>query len=112
MWSRPIHKPIYSQPVRAASPPQLVGSSGMSDTDRRSDDRKDVDISASVQSIDGSRIASCLIRNASKNGCQIVLSRVDDLPDTICIKIPGLKSPRKGEIVWRTKNRAGVKFAC
>ena len=84
----------------------------MSDTDRRSEYRKDVDISASVQSMDGSRLASCLIRNASKNGCQIVACRVDDLPDDICIKIPGLKCPRKGEIVWRTKNRAGVKFAC
>ena len=84
----------------------------MSDINGRSEDRKNVVISASVQSIDGVSITPCVIRDASKNGCQIVTSQVNDLPDTICIKIPGLKSPMKGEIIWRTKNRAGVKFAC
>ena len=82
----------------------------MSDINRRSEDRKGVGISARVQSVEGVSITSCIIRDVSKNGCQIVTSQVNDLPDTICIKIPGQKSPMKGKIMWRTINRAGVKF--
>ncbi len=82
----------------------------MNETDKRTEDRKDVSIPATVRSMDGSFETACIIRQASKHGCEIVTRRVDQVPDIICLNIQGLKSPREGQIVWRVEHRAGVKF--
>ena len=82
----------------------------MNETNKRTEDRKDVSIPATVRSKDGSYKTSCIVRDASTRGCQIVTRRVDEVPDVISLEIQGLKSPREGQIVWREKNRAGVKF--
>ncbi len=82
----------------------------MNETNKRLEERKDVSIPATVRSMDGLFETSCIIRQASKHGCEIVTRRVDEVPDVISLDIQGLKSPREGQIVWREKNRAGVKF--
>jgi hypothetical protein len=82
----------------------------MNKTDKRTEVRKDVSIPATVRSKDGLFKTSCVIRQASTRGCQIATRHVDEVPDVISLEIQGLKSPREGQIVWREKNRAGVKF--
>ncbi len=74
------------------------------------EDSKKVSIPATVRGRDGLFETSCMIRQASEHGCEIVTRRVDDVPDIICLEIQGLKSSREGQIVWREKYRAGVKF--
>lgn len=82
----------------------------MNEKEKRSEDSKEVSITATVRSMDGSFVTSCMIRQASKHGCEIVTRRIDEVPDIICLDIQGLKSPREGQIVWRVEHRAGVKF--
>ena len=82
----------------------------MKETDKRLEDRKDISIPATVRSKDGLFKTSCIVRHASTRGCQIATRHVDEVPDVISLEIQGLKSPREGQIVWREKNRAGVKF--
>ena len=82
----------------------------MNETDKRLEENKDVSIPATVRSKDGLFKTPCIVRHASTRGCQIVTRRVDEVPDVITLEIQGLKSPREGQIVWREKNRAGVKF--
>ena len=82
----------------------------MSDSEKRAEVRKKVSISATMRSKDGLYSTSCMIRDASKQGCQIVTHSTVAMPDTICLYVNGLKAPKEGQIVWRTKCRAGVKF--
>ena len=82
----------------------------MSDSEMRAEVRKDVSIRATMRSKDGLYSTSCMISDASKQGCQIVTCSTGEIPDTIFLYVDGLKAPRKGQIVWRTKYRAGVKF--
>lgn len=82
----------------------------MSDPEKRSEVRKDVSMPATMRSKDGSYSTSCMICDASKQGCQIVTRSTVEIPDTICLFVDGLTAPREGQIVWRTKYRAGVKF--
>ena len=82
----------------------------MSDIDRRAEFRSEVSKSATIKSIDGSYKSTCLIRNASKQGCQIIMHSTGEVPDTINLYIDGLKAPKEGLIKWRTKNRVGIKF--
>jgi len=79
-------------------------------TDKRSEERKDISIPAIVRSKDGLYKSSCTIQSASKHGCKIVTLKIDELPDIICLDIQGLNSPMEGQIVWRRKDCAGVKF--
>ena len=82
----------------------------MSDSESRSEVRKDVSIPATMRSKDGLYSTSCLICDVSKQGCQILTRSTVEMPDTICLFVDGLKAPREGQIVWRVEHRAGVKF--
>ena len=82
----------------------------MSCSERRMETRKAISLSATVRSKEGSYKTSCMIQEASNMGCQIVTLSAVEIPDIISIDIEGLTGPREGQVIWRTKYRAGVKF--
>lgn len=78
--------------------------------DRRSDERSKVAFRASVSARDGTNRLDCLIRDATRHGCRIVSTVLDDLPDDIELTIDGVAKPIDGRIVWRQDKQAGVEF--
>lgn len=65
---------------------------------------------ASVSARDSIDSFDCLVRDATRAGCRIVTSLVDDLPDEIWLTLHGVRKPLEGRIVWRKGKQAGVEF--
>ena len=77
---------------------------------RRAQKRKKVCIQAFVADPEDINQVKCVIRDVSENGCQIVSSQVQYLPDILQLIPEGFDKPIRGKIVWRDKNLAGMCF--
>ena len=53
---------------------------------------------------------ACIIRHGTVSGCQIVTSRIADLPDDIFLKVEALHDVISGRIVRRDMDTAEVEF--
>ncbi|WP_422019254.1 PilZ domain-containing protein [Roseibium sp.] len=78
--------------------------------EKRKEKRRTVSIAASVLPGHGMPPVSCQIVDASLSGCRFFCNQLDDLPDTIALRIPGMDLPVGGSIVWRANGYAGVKM--
>ncbi len=76
----------------------------------RSEDRIMASSRATVSGMDGGPGVRCAIRDASSNGCMLVSSRVQELPDTVQVVVEGIEQPIDGKVVWRSRRMAGVQF--
>jgi hypothetical protein len=65
---------------------------------------------ASVSARGGIDSLDCLVRDATRAGCRIVTSLVQDLPDEIWLTLDGVQRPLDGRIIWRQGKQAGVEF--
>lgn len=78
--------------------------------DRRARIRKKTLIHAFASDLSDVYDIKCVIRDVSQNGCRIVSSHIDDLPETIKIVPEGFANPVFGKIVWKDEKVAGVRF--
>lgn len=78
--------------------------------ERRKHRRKKTCISGNLINPENENSASCLINDADANGCRLYSSNLHEFPNTILLQPDGMKSPIKGEVVWRSHNMAGVRF--
>ncbi len=76
----------------------------------RSETRKKVCVQAFVSDIRDSFDIKCIIRDVSKNGCMIVSSQLNELPDLIQLIPQGFGHPLNGRIVWKKDKKAGILF--
>lgn len=66
---------------------------------------------ALVIRLDNSVVDDCTVSDISATGAQIKLDAKDDFPDEFnLILTRGAKVHRRCAVVWRTKNRIGVRF--
>jgi signal transduction histidine kinase len=78
--------------------------------DSRATPRKKTLMHAFASDLGDTYDVKCMIRDISRDGCKIVSSHIDDLPETIKILPEGLSKPVFGKIVWKNDKVAGVKF--
>ena len=53
----------------------------------------------------------CLIRNVSENGCQLVASRVYEIPEEFHLTPQGFGLPLHGQVMWRDRKTVGVRLS-
>lgn len=53
---------------------------------------------------------TCAVRNISKTGARLEITRSIDLPDAFTLVIEMEHAERKCEVVWRKQNIVGVRF--
>ena len=82
----------------------------MSTPDQRAHYRIRVPLRAVVSDRSGKNPQSCVIRDGNIAGCQIAVSRIEDLPDDICLQVEAFREKIYGRIVWRKTGRAGIEF--
>ena len=85
-------------------------STEMHTLNRRAEPRKKTLIHAFASDLGDKYDVKCVIRDVSRNGCRIVSSHIDDLPDTIKIVPEGFAKPVIGKIVWKNEKMAGIRF--
>ena len=78
--------------------------------EKRKEKRRTVSISASVLPGNGRSPVKCQIVDASLSGCRFFCKQLDQLPDSIALRIPGMDLPVGGSIVWRANGYAGVQM--
>jgi len=78
--------------------------------DRRTRARKKTLIHAFASDLSDKYDIKCVIRDVSQDGCRIVSSHIDDLPETIKIVPEGFAKPVIGKIIWKNEKVAGIKF--
>lgn len=78
--------------------------------DRRISPRKKMLIHAFASDLADRYDVKCVVRDVSRDGCQIVSSHLDDLPDRIKLVPIGFDRPIYGAIAWRDGKVAGVRF--
>ena len=77
---------------------------------RRALIRQNVAFWAKASEMDGYPIIRCMIREVSREGCEIVSSRVGELPEEFSLEIDRLAKPFRCRIAWRSPWAAGVRF--
>ncbi len=80
-------------------------------SEQRSEDRFKVSLTATVSGTDGGPGVRCAIRDASSEGCKLVSSKVQELPETVQVAVEGIEQPIDGQVVWRSHRMAGVQFS-
>lgn len=76
--------------------------------DDRSRRRKRITQPAEITDLEKSVTISCMIRDASHDGCQIIGANIDDLPDEFLLTPSNHDFTVKGVIIWREPHRAGA----
>ena len=82
----------------------------MNATERRSENRKKVAIAVTVSGLTGYPRMRCAIRDASSEGCRLIATNVEELPETINIAVEGVVQPICGTVIWKHHRMVGVKF--
>lgn len=82
----------------------------MKTKENRTENRKKSCVQAFATDLIDSIDVKCIIRDVSNNGCMIVSSDVEGLPDLIQLFPEGFDNPLNGKIVWRRDKMAGVAF--
>jgi hypothetical protein len=66
---------------------------------------------ALILRLDNSVVDDCAVTDVSATGAQLRLTAQDDLPDEFHLVLAkGGKVHRRCAVVWRSKNRIGVRF--
>jgi len=79
--------------------------------DRRAAKRHSVDLAAQVSQKESEQTIDCVVRNACGSGCMIVSDQISALADSdVHLQITGFPSPKRGKMIWRRGNEAGVRF--
>ena len=79
--------------------------------DKRKAVRRNIRHRALILRLDNSVVDDCAVTDISATGAQIRSNAVDDFPDEFRIVLAkGGKVHRRCAVVWRSKNRIGVRF--
>ena len=70
--------------------------------------RQRTGIQAWVINPEDDREFSCLILDATRNGCRIYCESIEELPDDVRLLPDGLKEPVAAKIRWRKQMLAGL----
>lgn len=85
----------------------------MSETasEKRKAVRRNIRHRALVLRLDNSVIDGCMVSDISATGAQLRTTAIDDYPDEFRLVLAkGGKVHRRCAVVWRSKNRVGVRF--
>ena len=82
----------------------------MKATERRSEERCKVLLHATVFTPSEPQGVRCGIRDASSQGCMLVSSYANELPDKIEFHVDGIEQRLFGVVVWRQGKTAGIRF--
>lgn len=78
--------------------------------DQRAERRNAVSIPVIVSDSNDENEVEARIIDAGRNGCRLMGENMDQLPDNVILRVEKFKQPMAGEIVWRTKDMAGVRL--
>jgi len=79
--------------------------------DKRKALRRNIRHRALILALDNSVVDDCTVADISATGAQLRLAAKDDFPDEFnLILAKGGKVHRRCAVVWRSKNRVGVRF--
>lgn len=82
----------------------------MSMVDRRSQQRVTGTVHAFVFDSTDSFEIKCAIRDLSLNGCRIIISNTDDLPNLLLLTPEGFNKPISAMLTWQSGKSAGLCF--
>jgi len=78
--------------------------------DQRSERRNTVSIPVIVSDSNDANEVEARIIDAGRNGCRLMGDNMDQLPEEVILRVEKFKQPMAGQIVWRTKDMAGVRL--
>jgi len=79
--------------------------------DRRAANRHSADLAAQVSQKESAQTIDCVVRNTCGAGCMIVSDQIGALADSdVHLQITGFPAPKRGRVIWRRGNEAGVRF--
>lgn len=82
----------------------------MANADKRSEERHNVTLTATVYYSGEEEGLRCCVRNASTKGCMLISSHVREFPSTLEIEVAGLEEPIPARVVWVEDKQAGLNF--
>ena len=82
----------------------------MSKIDKRSEVRHRALIPAFASDLDETFQLRCLIRDVSNSGCQLVASKIYNVPDVFHLTPDGFSTPICGRVMWQDRKLIGVQL--
>ncbi len=79
-----------------------------SSSDKRVEPRRKAHIPAFISNLDETFQMRCIIRDVSEHGCQLVASRVHEIPDEFHLTPVGFEEPLSGRVMWRDRKTMGA----
>ena len=80
------------------------------DENQRVQRRRRTLLGAQIQFNDGMSVLDCAVRNIAEHGAQIDLPDTVHLPPAFDLHIPHDRVRRHAEVIWRSKDRVGIRF--
>ena len=76
--------------------------------DDRAKKRKKISQPAEITDMEKSVAISCMIRDATQDGCQIICANIEDIPDEFLLTPSNHDFTVRGVVIWRDPHKAGV----
>jgi hypothetical protein len=76
--------------------------------DKRAKLRKTISQGAEISDVNMKVRLQCIIKDATQDGCQILCTDIDEIPDHFLLTPTGHDFTVRGTIIWRAPHRAGV----
>lgn len=74
----------------------------------RSKRRTKISQPAEITDLEKSVTISCMIKDATQDGCQLICANMEDVPDEFLLTPSNQEFTVRGVIIWRESHRAGA----